>query len=304
MNAALPSPFLEYDRKVLRDRIAHELDLPKLYRRIDETPGLAGAGVVYIDRNYTAVELRPFTPLCRVRPIKVVLREAPRYTSTVGFVDEIKHNKRESRLVGELVNTGLSCSAAVLGWIVVFGSGAVIPLTGGGSSAITYVAIGAATASTLQCASGVVRSGLEVASPSTNDMLDSSEWYQQMTAALDLISLGGAIVSGASTIRMVQTLRTTTQKSALTVLQGLSRPERRRLTIEVIRLNYPGISNAKLKALLATGAFPSRYSNSEITRAVALQLKDAVGGTLTLAGSAYSGTVGALAVGIYEEVTD
>tara|TARA_R110002050_G_scaffold189455_13_gene324040 strand:- start:215 stop:400 length:186 start_codon:yes stop_codon:yes gene_type:complete len=47
-----------------------------------------------------------------------------------GHLKGSQGNIRESKLVGEVAGTVLSCGAAFLGWVVVFGSGAAIPLTG------------------------------------------------------------------------------------------------------------------------------------------------------------------------------
>jgi len=44
---------------------------------------------------------------------------------------------RENRFWADLLSTGLSCSAAVLGWIVVFGGAGAAPVTGGASTVIS-----------------------------------------------------------------------------------------------------------------------------------------------------------------------
>ncbi len=46
--------------------------------------------------------------------------------------------------------------------------------------------------------------------------------------------------------------------------------------------------------------YPKRYSNIQITEAMKLQVKDAIGATLSFTGSAVSGVVNSIAVGIYE----
>jgi len=179
----------------------------------------------------------------------------------------------------------------------VIGSGAAIPLSGGTSTAITYLAVAASTASTAQCLNGIARTTIEAVAPKYNDYLDSKEWYKDITLALDVISL-----AGAATLKTVKVLSANSNKSIPSILTGLSRAERKRLTQDVIRLNTPGISNKLLKSMVKSGHFPSRYSNLEITRALTLQLKDAIGASMSFAGSGLSGTVNSLAVGIYEEL--
>ena len=56
--------------------------------------------------------------------------------------------------------------------------------------------------------------------------------------------------------------------------------------------------------LTRSGSFPKRYSGIQITHALQLQLKDAIGASLSFSGSALSGTVKGLAVGIYQELAE
>ena len=289
----------------LKTTLSYNINQKKLFQDIDSIPELYGAAVVYIDRHYTMTELRPFVPSCSLNPIKVVLREPPNLMNQKQFAAHLKGsqgNIRESQLVGEVAGTVLSCGAAFLGWFVVFGSGAAIPLTGGTSSAITYLAIAASTASTLQCFNGGYRTYKERTNPDQNDSLDSQEWYQNATAALDVISIAGAAAAGAATLKMVKLLMATSGKSSLSILKGLTRSERKRLTQDIIRLNHPSVSNKILKRMIRSGHFPKRYNGIQITQSLKLQLKDAVGASMSFTGSGLSGTVNTVAVGIYEEL--
>ena len=120
--------------------------------------------------------------------------------------------------------------------------------------------------------------------------------------ALDVISLAGAASSYTATVKIVFTLRNATHKSFLEILKGLNRTERKRLTEEIIRINHPGISNGVLKQLVRKKSWPTRYSTVEINQTTTLQLKDALGATLSITGSVYSGAINSIAVGIYEEM--
>ena len=283
----------------LHSKLAYQLDQKALFDAIDADPALVGAGVVYVDSRYTIVELRPFKPICSVKPIKIVLREPPMPTPSLEYAADIVSRPRESRLVLEAISTGLSCGAAVLGWIVVFGSGASVPITGGGSALLTTLGITAATASSLQCLNSAYRTRNEISSPSVNDQLEGEDWYVNATVALDFISLGGAAAAGALTIKSIKML----SSQGLTVreaLRGLNRTQRRRLTEEIIRLNQPGASNRMVKYLQHSGLYPKRFTNTELQRATILQIKDAVGGVFSFTGSAVNGVVRNLAVGVYE----
>lgn len=296
-----------FDEQQLKRRLAVEIDQKVLFKKIDDIFHLTGAGVIYIDSNSTVVELRKFEPVCQISPIKVVLREPPRQMSQQEFASHLKGSQsdiRESKLVGEVAGSVLSCGAAVLGWIVVLGSGAAIPLTAGTSVAVSYLAVAASSASTLQCIDGLVRTGSEIFDPRLVDALDSEEWYSTTTATLDVISLAGAGAAGAATLKAFKLLQAASLKSSKVILQGLSRAEKKRLTHEIIRMNQPGISNRVLKRLINTGVYPKRYAGTQISNTVALQLKDALGATMSFSGSASSGVVKSLAIGVYEEIVN
>ncbi|PCM46101.1 hypothetical protein [Marinobacter sp. ANT_B65] len=301
MNAAL-QPFGEtFAQRQLRVRLEHSLDQKKLFAAIDADPELVGAGVVYIDANYTIVTLREFQPLCRIEPIKIILREPRQPTSSIQHAQDLSSTPRESQMLAEVLGASLSCGAALLSWVVIVGSTGAIPLTGGASSALTALSYSAFAASSLQCMNGLARVGIEARNPEFKDQIDSEEWYNTATTSLDVISLGGAAAAGFVTVRMVKTLHAqgVTIREAL---EGLSRRQRTRLTEEIVRMNKPGISNKMLKFLKRNGTVPKRYTKTQISHATKRQLKDALGAFFSFSGSASNGVVRTLAIGIYEEV--
>tara|TARA_B100000446_G_scaffold137824_1_gene130285 strand:+ start:982 stop:1905 length:924 start_codon:yes stop_codon:yes gene_type:complete len=301
-NLALFAPALERKQSILKQRLTYELDLPKLFQHIDNIYELNGAGISYIDSEFTVVKLREFQPLCHQNPIHLVLREPQGERPVDEFAASLKNDQRESQLVGELVGTGLSCGAAILSWVVVMGSTVAIPISGGTSAAVTYLGYAAAVASGLQCANGIGRTVLEVSDPHTKDWFDSQEWYTNASHAVDVISLAGVAASSAAILKTVHTLKKTTSKSTLEVLKGLSRHERKRLTTEVIRLNNPGVSGKVMKALVRAGRYPKRFPHQSINQALQLKLKEAIAASFSFSGSALTGSARALAVGVYEEV--
>ncbi|UCX06421.1 hypothetical protein [Shewanella glacialimarina] len=295
-----------FEEQQLRDRINTQIDLEKLFKHIDDIYGLAGAGVVFVDSNFTIIELRKFEPVCQINPIKIVLREPPRMLNQAEFASHLRGsqgNVRESKLVSEIAGSVLSCGAAIIGWTVVLGSGAAIPLTGGTSSAITYLAIGASTASTMQCFNSGVRIYSERYDPSINDLLDSQEWYRNTSTALDLISLAGAGAASLATLKTVKLMQLGTGKNTLEILKGLSRSDKKRLNYEINRLNLPGASGRVLKSMARKGLM-KKYTRIQITDAFRLKLRDGIGASMSFTGSAFSGTLKTIAIGIYEEISD
>ncbi|MGG2398335.1 NAD synthetase [Pseudomonas sp. SH1-B] len=284
-----------------RRRIEAMIDLRKLYTAIDADPAISGAGVVYIDSSFNVVTLREFTPICSIKPKRIIIREAPRNISPQQFAQNVQSNPRESRLLAESVNTSLACAGAVLGWIAIIGGSAIIPFTGGASLVITSLGVAAASASSLQCVAGAARVYTEINNPEALDKLDSEEWYQNTSKALDIISLGGVAGSGATILRVMNMRKAMTGRSWYQSLKGLSRQERRRLTNEILENRNPALTPAMRKALQRGGELPKRMATSEISSALAVNIKDALGAGIGLLGSS---TVQTYAIGLYEELDE
>lgn len=287
--------------KQLASKLGLSLDKKKLFSAIDSNPETFGAGVRYIDSKFTIVTLREFQPICSIKPVYIILKEPSQVMSANEYSQSLASNTRQSKLTMEGLSTTLACAGAVLSWIVVISSAAVVPVTGGASSAVTVLSYSAAIASSAQCGIGLVRTGAELVDPSLNDWMDSQEWFGITTTALDVISIGGAAASGLLTVKYIKTLAAqgVTVKAALT---KLSRAERKRLTQEIIRANMPGISSKMMKAMQRAGTFPKRYTSIQLSRSTQLQIKDALAATLAFSGSALSGTMRNLAIGVYEEI--
>lgn len=279
----------------------------KLLRKIDGIKDYKGVRVVFYD-GQDLHELRPHPPLCSHSKRTVIIR--PLLKNEKQSVSHGVLNKQDdNRFYSELLSTGLSCGAAVLSWVVVGGSSVAIPVSGGASTAITILAYGAATASSLQCANSSYRlvNETDYGDNSMNAWLDSHEWYVHTTTALDVISVLGGVSAAGATLKTVINLRKagTPVKEAL---KGLSRQERKRLTEEIIRASNPGISNKILKSLVAAGKYPRRYSKLQISSSVSLQLKDAIASTMSFTGSATSGIIRNpeliknFVVGVYNEI--
>lgn len=289
---------------IAEERVRSFLKIDILGRGIDKvvTPGntLEGAGIVFIDANYNIMKLREFSAHCRRSPIYFVLKEPEIPKNELMYAAELSVRERESKLVLEASSTLVACTAAALSWIVVLGSGAAAPISGGTSTAVSYLAAGAALTSGAQCVNGLFRISMEVMNPQRLDSLDSEAWYTHTSNALEVISLAGASAAAFSAIRAAQTLKVSTGKSYRQALSGLNRQERKRLTEEIIRRNHPGVSNQVLKAMVRSGGYPTRYTVQEISYTLRDQIKSAVAASLSFYGSVTAGAIRSLAVGIYE----
>ena len=304
MTASLLKDGFPSAHRTTRQRVESSIDLRKVFFAIDADPALIGAGVVYIDEVFNVVVLREFQAICSVRPIKVVLREAPRYVGPMEFMRMLEHEPRESKLMVEALSTTATCIGAVLSWVVI-GSGVMfMPFTGGASAVISFVGKAAAVASTIQCFSGVVRTFSEAYNPQFNDELDNNAWYDAAMTVLDGVALLGVTSSALVTVKAANTATRVTGKNLRQVLSGLSRQERAKLNNELLRIRDPRLTTQLLKLEQAAGRASKRISATEMKQATANHIRDTLAATLGFTSSAMNGNVKTLAIGLYEEVTE
>ncbi|MCI0993797.1 NAD synthetase [Pseudomonas corrugata] len=303
MSTPLPGIGMDYSPSqfMARQRIESQINLPKLFAAIDADPGIVGAGVVYIDAEFNVVTLREFKPICSIKPKRIILREAQKYITPEQFAQQVQSNPRESRLVMEAVNTTLSCAGALISWSVIASGTLLIPFSAGASGVMVAVAWTAAGASSLQCVNGLARTTLEVAKPEVNDWLDSEGWYQNVSIGLDAASLVGVGASALTTIKLVRVAKASTGKTMREVLRGLNRQERAKLTKELLSINDPRLTSKMLKLKQLAGSLPKRYTTAELRHGTITQIKDSLGAAIGLTGSALSGNVKTIAIGLYEE---
>ncbi|WP_455929311.1 NAD synthetase [Pseudomonas fluorescens] len=291
-----------------RQRIENQINLPRLFAAIDADPGIVGAGVVYIDADFNVVTLREFKPICSIKPKRIILREAQKYISPAQFVEQVKTDPREERLRKEAFDMGLSCTAAIIGWIVVFSGSVAVPFTAGASAFVVGIGVTAALASSAQCGFGVARTYNEILDPDANDRMDDAEWFGAVSTLLDTASLVGIGTGALTTVKLLRAKKAAALgKSWYELLKGLNRQERKKLTKELLSLRDPSLTPKLLKLQQRAGKLTKSFSSTEIRHATLTQMKDALGGILGIVGSYRSGSVGSattLAIGLYEDLTE
>ncbi|KGE67199.1 MULTISPECIES: hypothetical protein [Pseudomonas] len=284
-----------------RERVESSIDLRRLFAAIDADPAIAGAGVVYLDSQLWPVTLREFQPICSVLPKRVVLREMPGSLARLDFVRRLEYEPRESEVVFESIGMGVACGTALLSWLVIAGGSALSPFTAGLSGALAVIGRAAFVASFGQCANGLYRVYKEAREPAHIDWLDSEPWYQHTTAILDAVSLIGASTSFLTTVKLASATKASTGRSWRDVLRRMNRQERAKLTKELLSINHPHLSAKLIKLKQLSGDFPKRYTQAQLRHATLAQLKDTVAVGGAVAGSATSGNLRTIAVGLYEE---
>ncbi|WP_010173876.1 hypothetical protein [Pseudomonas sp. PAMC 25886] len=287
-----------------RQRIESEINLPRIFAAIDADPGIVGAGVVYIDADFNIITLREFKPICSIQPKRIIVREAQRYIAPAQFADQVINNPREGRLIGEAINTTLSCGGAIIGWLVVLSGTIAVPFTAGASSVMTVIGYASATASTASCLVGAFRTRNEIVNPGMNDYLDNEEWYQYATKIMDGAALVGVGASTLTTVKLINVTRAATGKSLRQVLKGLNGHEREKLTKELLKIADPQMSTKMRKLLQLSGELPKRFPPTQLKHATIVQIGDAFSAGLGVWGLKRSDNykqAKTFAIGLYEE---
>ena len=119
--------------------------------------------------------------------------------------------------------------------------------------------------------------------------------------ALDAASLVGVGSSALATVKLVRLNKASTGKSVREVLRGLNRQERAKLTKELLSINDPRLTSKMIKLKQLSGELPKRFTPTEVKHATVTQIKDALGAAIGFTGSAVSGNVRTIAIGLYEE---
>lgn len=267
--------------------LPRDFDVSLFLKKLDENYELKGIRVVYISDGATKV-VRAGPPYCSHGQRAVILRDPIEQTALQ--LPQVAQ-ERDGKVLSEVLGAGISCTAAIISWIVVLGSASAAPVTAGGSTFLTFLAHGAAAASSVQCVNGVGRVATEFYAPDQLDVLDQQSWYQHTSSAIDAISILGAVAASAITIKLVLQLKATTGKTVSSILKGLSRQERRRLAEELVRAQNPGMSSKQLKLLVSQGIYPKRFAKWQVPNALRRQLLDAVGAAMSFTGSSLSGVV-------------
>ncbi|MGJ7475550.1 NAD synthetase [Pseudomonas fulva] len=290
-----------YRQQMARQRLLLTLDQQKLFRAIDSDPGIVGAGVVYIDAQYNVIVLREFKPICSIAPKRIILQEAPPYTSPEQFMTQLTSGARERKLVSEAMNASATCVSAALGWIVMFSGTVAVPFSAGASLALTAVGYAAASAGFTQCLMGGWRVYNELNDPDRNDWLDNNDTVQTVMGILDGVSLLGVGASGATTVRFLQVRKAATGKSWRELFHLLSRQQRKALAKELQMIKHPSLTAKQLKLQQATGTAIKRFTPTQIRHATKTLIQDSIGASLGFGSSSF---VQSVAVGLYEEITE
>ncbi|ARU55091.1 hypothetical protein OLMES_1005 [Oleiphilus messinensis] len=263
----------------------------QILNAVDRVEALKGLRVVFFNgSNFN--ELRTHPALCRDVQRTVLIRIVDAQPKRSAIVNQQIAKTEDSAFYTELFNTSVSCGGAAISWIAFAGSLGAVPLSGGTSTAISVLTFAAGVSSSVQCVNSTVRlfNESDYGDSGFNSWLDSQDWYIHTMTALDVVAIAGGVAAVGATLKSIANLKKSGVR-VLDILKTYSRPERKRITEEIIRSLHPGISNNALKAFISAGKYPKRFSGLEISRSVRVQISDALGAAFGFVGSATGGVV-------------
>ncbi|SBS32205.1 hypothetical protein MSP8887_01670 [Marinomonas spartinae] len=281
--------------------------LSTLFTEIDKMPAIRGAGVCFVDSDDNVTKLRPAKMNSHIhKKMYVILREpvssvAP--SQFASYLREANAKAREEKFAKDLQIALETCVPIIIGWVVVIGTAAAAPLSGGATGIISMTVAAGSFAGAAMCANSLIRVGAESSGyQEAVDFVDQQEWYQETISALNIISLAGTAASSVQIFRHIRSLKRLGH-SYMDILKGLKREDRVHLTEEILRLKNPHVNNIALKRMIRAGRYPEAFSNSVFRADVIRNIKDAVSNVFSV-GTSFKSTAskpnlgGHLAVGI------
>jgi len=270
-----------------------DFDFHALAKQLDCTRDFNQAGIIY-SNGVTQWLVRPSRRIANPAQSTVthVIITKVSNISPPAAAQATARTIQAPSLATEITSTAMSCGAMVTTVVLAVTSTLFIPFTAAATGYIAGVMIAGTIATGVQCFIGAGRL-LLINTGHEDDVawLDSQGWYTSTVTALDLISLAGAGAGLKKTVDIYRMMKSSSSAKAIEWLKGLSRHERKRITIEIIRARNPGISNDGIKALMKAGAYPTRYPAEALQKSLQYELMKAVTDSSAFAGSAFSGTL-------------
>lgn len=255
-----------------------------------------------LNRINSLQELSPLGVVLAIDDEAVVLR-TPMYVDGDEhyLVVDAKTTKTQintAEIASEAGLAAINCSAAAVAVLLMFGGGLAAPLTGGASTALTYVGYAATTATVGSCLNSAVRTYNAAFMPVANKKLDALPAYKTTLQVLDGVSLLGVGASAVAATRAIKVLKNAGVRTKNVIRSQIQRQERARLTKEIIKMKRPNVSNGEIKRLIRAGAEPKRYSRDMLSQGAIRSLKESVAGGLSFLSSAFDGHVKEVTVSI------
>ncbi|NUW58535.1 hypothetical protein [Cronobacter muytjensii] len=270
-----------------------DFDFDALAKELDRTRDFSRVGIIY-SNGISEWLVRPSRRIATPNQTTVshVIVTKVNDISPQNAAKAVTKTLQTPSLTTEITSTAISCGALVATAFIAVSATLVIPFTAEATGIIAGIMTAGTVATSFQCAVGVgLLFAMGYGYEENVAWLDSQDWYTSTMTALDIISIAGASVALRSTIKAYMAMKTGSSAKALDWLRTLSRHERKRITIEIIRNRNPGISNDGIKVLIKAGAYPGRYPTEALQKSLQNELIKAFNNASAFAGSAVSGTI-------------
>ena len=210
-------------------------------------------------------------------------------------------DSRWRRLVPELVGMPLNCSGAVLTGIATAGEANAAPLTAGATAPLVWLTGAAALATGAQCGLSIGRVFNAVVDPQNNALLDSEDWYQTASTALDAIAVAGAVASLGQAAQAAVRLQRTSGRPFREILRGMNRAERKRLAEDLARHGGQAGSRSQFLRLVHEDRFSRLFNRQQVAQGLRNQLYNSISSALSLGTSGSGGVVRRFLVNVTQE---
>lgn len=282
----------EYALRIMLARKISNENISSLFSRIDQIPELIGAGLLYMDNNYTSIKIRPTK---RKDNLMVFLREVNPFDQMITIANAASNRK----VILELVYAGLSCTGAALGYVAMTAEGLAAPVSLGSSSLLIPITTAATLASTASCgvyAGRVINNATD--NSAYNDYLDDNVVFGRVMIALDIISLAGVVTSFKSSTTLIKQLtsKNMSRQALFKRWKTMPRADRKKLFREILEVENRNLNKKEIKAILRTMDAPKIFSQAQVRKAMIGELTGAIGSAFSASASAADGAFKNLAV--------
>lgn len=268
----------------------------QLIAAIDRNPAFRTTGIAFEGRGMCMIVRQ--SPMPAGLQTWIVLKEE----EVQGTALAPPPRPNPSNLRSELLNMGLSCGSAALAGVAAAGGAGAAPVTGGASLAITVVVWAGALATAAQCGISTGRVINEIFDPGSNERyLDSEEWYQNASTALDAISVAGGVASLGQAAQAALRLSRTSGRPLTQILQGMNRAERKRLAQDLARYTGTATTRRQFIRLARDGRIPKLFSRQQVNQAMVNELLNSISSALTFTGSSIAGVIRQVTVYFVED---
>lgn len=270
------------------------LDFKALSDALDCQRDFYGVGIIYNEgeRSFMVRPPLPGIGLTKNKVTHLIITK-----TSLELPDNVKKMLKEATDSAlkekEILSTALSCGAMVLWGIGTFLSDTATVATFGAATPLAVISTLGTYATAAQCLNGALR----LVDIYTNEgkgvkWVDSKEWYNATTMALDMISLAGAgrdLYVAVKTYRVFKKTSSFARVSMNNWLSKLSDKQRVTISREIIKHFNPGVTEKQISMWLTANKYPKMIDSEKAILELNQQINNAIMASMAFSGSAIGG---------------